>query len=123
MEKKGECNLEKGAEFKKILDLDKMLMKNIVELSLESFPKKINDIYESIVICDAKKVEQHAHALKGTLGYFGAKSIYDLAYNLEIMGKQDDLKGASEVFQKLKYKLEEMCLFFSIPGWEERLKA
>lgn len=113
-------NLE---EYRKILDMDKEIINDIVCSSLISFPKKLDEIYFAIKSGDTKKVQQHAHGLKGVVGYFGAQSIHNLASELETMEDKTILKDAMVVYQKLKYEVERLCEFFSKDNWEECLRA
>ena len=110
-------------EFRKILNLDKEIIKDIVHSSLISFPKKLGEIYIAIKSGDIKKARQHAHGLKGVIGYFGARSIYDLVRELEILGDETMQEDALVIYNKLKYEVEYLCDFFSKDNWEDRLRA
>ena len=110
-------------EFRKILNLDKEIIKDIVKSSLNSFPKKLDEIYIAIKSGDTQKARQHAHGLKGVIGYFGAKSIYDLIHELEVLGDETILEDALDIYKKLKYEVEYLCDFFSKDNWEDRLRT
>lgn len=109
-------------EFKEILSLDREIMSNIVSTSLTTFPGKISALRESVILGDTKKMEMNAHGLKGVLGYFGAKSAYCLCYELETMGKQNELSGALTVYHQLQNELNQLIDFFSTEDWEQQLR-
>lgn len=74
----------------------------INDFTSEEYKKNVIDkISESINLKDSKMLEKHAHKLKGTLSYFKIPYIYDLAYNLEKKGKENDFNNANYLFDNL----------------------
>ena len=62
-------------------------------------------IKESFENGDANSLERTAHALKGSVGNFGAKRSFEAAYRLEKMGKEKKLDDAREAFDELEEEL------------------
>jgi HPt (histidine-containing phosphotransfer) domain-containing protein len=51
---------------------------------------------------------EEAHALKGGVGNFFAMSVYETAYQLEIMGRDGQLADAPSVLAELEKQLADM---------------
>ncbi len=71
----------------KILDGDGELCEEVANLFLEDTADKIAKLREAVARGDASAVQQTAHTLKGSVGYFGAKRAFDAVYRLELIGK------------------------------------
>jgi HPt (histidine-containing phosphotransfer) domain-containing protein len=54
---------------------------------------------------DGKIVEQSAHTLKGSVGYFGAKRAFDAAQRLERIGKNGTWTAAERAQLELEAEL------------------
>jgi signal transduction histidine kinase/CheY-like chemotaxis protein len=90
------------------LDGDPELLREVVELFLEDAPRALAEIAGAISAHDAVRLDRAAHALKGTVGNFGALNAHDLALRLEMMGKNAALTEAEEVFSALADEMERL---------------
>ena len=84
-------------------DID--LLYEVADLFREDSPGMMSEIRESIAGRNSKALEHSAHALKGSVGNFGAKLAYDAALSLEIMGREGDTARAEEVFKQLETEI------------------
>jgi PAS domain S-box-containing protein len=75
------------SEAMSVVDGDRELFEEVVNLFLEDAVDKIAKLREGVVRSDASAVAQAAHTLKGSVGYFGAKRTFDAVYRLELIGK------------------------------------
>jgi len=98
------------------VDGDKDFLKELVELSLESYPEYINEIRKAIEQNEPRKLEEAAHTLKGASGNISANSIYEIASCLETIGKERVLDGAKEVLESLESEIERFNRYFSEHG-------
>ena len=57
---------------------------------------------------DAVKLENAAHALKGSVANFGARDAVEASLNLETLGRNRDLAGATESLAALESALETL---------------
>jgi CheY-like chemotaxis protein len=89
---------------------DQELLREIVALFLGETPELLRAIQESLERRDATALERNAHALKGSVGNFGAKTAYEIALKLETMGRAGDLSGAPETFAELEAKISRLEL-------------
>jgi HPt (histidine-containing phosphotransfer) domain-containing protein len=87
-------------------DMD--LLKEIAEIFLEDYQGQFKQIKEGILSGKAEDVEHAAHSLKGSVAAFGAKRSYELAYQLEVMGREKKLAGANEVLEEFGKELDKL---------------
>ena len=67
----------------------------------------IDDLRASLEDQNAEGVNRAAHALKSSSANVGALPLADLCRELEAMGREDDLTGAKDLFERLV--LEHRC--------------
>ncbi len=92
------------------LDGDEELLAEAAALFLQNCPNYMASIRAAIADADPKSLEFAAHALKGSVGNFGAELAVQAAYQLETMGRQGDFKHSEEVFQTLETEIENVKL-------------
>jgi len=103
------------------VDGDKELLKTLVDDFLEDYPRKLGELEDLITKNDSDQVEKKAHSFKGSVGNFGVKKAYELAYELETLGKESRLDGAEDVLKQLEEQMSRIKTFFSMPGWDKNL--
>jgi len=91
-----------------VVDGDKDLFKEIVDLFLENLPDSIAQIRGAIANSDANALDKAAHSLKGSVGNFGTKRAFDAAYRLEVIGRQGKLAEADAVLSELEKELKDL---------------
>ncbi|WP_243186964.1 response regulator [Clostridium muellerianum] len=94
-----------------ILDLDKVaditgrdekIFKDLIKIFLQSYPDQIGDIKEAITKGDAVELEIKSNNLKQVAGSLGAKSLLNLADELESMSRNNDMDTAARTFEKVQ---------------------
>ena len=90
------------------MDGDKELLCELVELFLEESPSMLADIKGAVAQQDTKALEYSAHTLKGAVGNFGAKNVYEAAFVLEQAGRAGNLSGTEAAFATLEKALQEL---------------
>jgi CheY-like chemotaxis protein len=103
------------------VDGDRTILAEAVEIFLEDYPKQLAELRAAIGNGDAKRAERVAHSLKSVVGLFGAKQAYNLAYELEIFGRGDQLEDAVHVLNRLERELEQITAFFAKPEWMDHI--
>jgi len=91
-----------------IVDSDQGFFREIANLFLENLPDNIARIQEAIAKSDAYALEQTAHSLKGSVGNFGARRAFDIAYQLEILGRDGRLGEAKERILELEREFGDL---------------
>jgi two-component system, sensor histidine kinase and response regulator len=113
-----------GAEFKDRFDDaaalervegDASLLREMAELFLKNYPGLLEEIHRAIERKDAKRLEQAAHTLKGSVGNFPARAAFEAARELERLARRGDfaqVAGACQALddelQRLKPRLESL---------------
>ncbi len=87
---------------------DQEVLKEIVDIHCQEYPKQLHEIQESIDKNDAATVKQVAHTIKGAVSNFGAKPAFEAALRLERIGKSGDLSEVESAFTALKTELERL---------------
>jgi CheY-like chemotaxis protein/HPt (histidine-containing phosphotransfer) domain-containing protein len=90
------------------VDGDIELFKEIAELFIEDSQKQLAEIRQNIAEGDSKTLERIAHTLKGSVGNFAAKNVFEAAFNLEKIGRSGDLTRAEEAFATLEKEIERL---------------
>jgi two-component system, sensor histidine kinase and response regulator len=88
---------------------DKQLLREIAVLFIQECPRAFAQIQEAIACADAAKLENAAHALKGSVANFGARNAVEAAFRLEQMGRANEMKDAEEMLGKLESALSAVC--------------
>jgi PAS domain S-box-containing protein len=87
---------------------DRKLLKEMVEIFLEMFPELLDSIGKAIREEKTEELRQSAHTLKSAAGSVGANRVFRAAYDLEQTGRENKMECASEKFEELKFRLEEL---------------
>ncbi len=91
-----------------VVDGDRDLLRELIELFLADCPTIVADIRSAIQQGDASTLRQAAHKLAGSIRYFGALSAYHLATHLENQAATEDLAGLEEQIADLERQLAQL---------------
>ncbi|HLQ43817.1 MAG TPA: Hpt domain-containing protein, partial [Planctomycetaceae bacterium] len=81
---------------------DRELLVELAETFLQACPGFLNDIQQAIQTGDAPLLQRAAHLLKGTFRTLGVTHPADIAEQLELLGKSNDLEHATDLLASLK---------------------
>jgi two-component system sensor histidine kinase/response regulator len=73
---------------------DEALADEVIALFRDDGPRSLGRIRQAIAAQDAKALQSAAHALKGAAGNLSARSVMDVARELEHLAQSGDLSGA-----------------------------
>lgn len=90
------------------MDHDRELFGNLVLVFIEESSQQMVEIREAIDKADATAAEKAAHATKGTVGNFAAQRAFELAYRLEVLGRERKLNELPEAFAALEYEMHRL---------------
>jgi two-component system, sensor histidine kinase and response regulator len=88
-------------------DGDLELARELAGMFIEECPKYLNDMREAVRAGDAHALERSAHSFKGSVGNFSTVGAHESALKLEMLGKSEDLTGASEILNLLQEQLAQ----------------
>jgi CheY-like chemotaxis protein/HPt (histidine-containing phosphotransfer) domain-containing protein len=92
----------------------------LIDLFLESAPKRITQIYE--FASDPQKLAFHAHALKSMSLNLGCNGIIEVAQKLEELGRAGDVKAAPDLIRELEGTFSQTKAQLLILRTQENLK-
>jgi HPt (histidine-containing phosphotransfer) domain-containing protein len=97
-----------AAEALSIVDGDRELFQELVEMFRESYPAELSAIGEAIGSRDADALRRASHHLKGTLGTLAAGPARKAAMQLESLGSHADLDPAPAVYLEMERQLRAL---------------
>ena len=77
------------------------LLKSLAEMFLDSYPGQLTELREAIGRGDGPTVCRLSHTLVGAVGIFGARPAVEAATRLETTGREGQLAGADEAWNRL----------------------
>src|SRR5262249_54995949 len=89
------------------VDGDMGVLREMVSLFLDQCPRLVEEIEASIAAEDGDRLKLAAHTLKGSVGAFNCDAAYELAQQLERIGRNDS-GGAEEPFRALLAILDQL---------------
>jgi len=84
------------------------LLREVVGLFLDDYPRTLEKIRSAVAANDASGVEHNAHTLKGSVSTFGAKDVFESALALEKQGRSGNLSCAQDGLRKLENALQAL---------------
>jgi signal transduction histidine kinase/CheY-like chemotaxis protein/HPt (histidine-containing phosphotransfer) domain-containing protein len=95
---------------------DSKLIKELVDLFLESYPPRLAELHDAVRDRDARTIEFVAHSLKSSVGNFSAWAAFHEAEKLEMMAKKQELEHADESFAALEAAIGQLRLVLATLG-------
>lgn len=98
-------NLDKALEE---FDHDKEFLLDVLENFLINLEKQIKKIKEAIKLGEMDKIAKEAHAVKGGAYNLCADNMGDIAYELEMSAKQENIELSKDALVKLEYEFSRL---------------
>jgi CheY-like chemotaxis protein len=90
------------------VDGDGDVLHNLVEGVLQEAPNMLHAVRQAVGSRDGVNLMLAASTLKGAIRYFGAKRVFDRAFELERMGRDGRLEGADEIGEALASDMQQL---------------
>jgi CheY-like chemotaxis protein len=87
---------------------DSSLIRELVQLFLESYPQRLEELRESVQRGDARTAEFAAHSLKSSVGNFSAWCAFRAAERLEQMAHKNEMKEATAAYAQLEMEIARL---------------
>jgi HPt (histidine-containing phosphotransfer) domain-containing protein len=97
--------LNDGVDRAAVLDRvggDESLLREITEIFLLEYPSLLEEIRAAVRTGDPSRLERFAHTLKGSVANFGAPDATHAAYQLEQIGRSQELEQAPAALRALE---------------------
>ena len=99
------------------VDGDQALLREVLEVFCQDYPARVEVLRNTIAHGAAQPMERAAHNLKGALSIFGRTVAYELAQELETLGRAGHLEGAAAVLQMLEQELVRISAVVAGSRW------
>lgn len=86
-------------------DGDVEFLRELVGVYLEDASEKLNELQQAIERSDAHRLGRTAHQLKGSSANMGAIHVSQIAKEIEMLGKANNIAGAKVLVEGLKVEL------------------
>jgi CheY-like chemotaxis protein len=97
-----------------LVEGDEDILKEVIGVFLEQdYPEQLKRLKDGIGQHDAPAVRVAAHCIKGAVRSFGCATFASTALQLEEMGRNDNLTGATEALQKLEEEEKQFSDLFA----------
>lgn len=101
------------------MDGDAELLREIVEIFLDTADDQIAGLRSAIAAGDVKTVAIDSHGMKGGASNFCAGAFVQAALELELLAKGGTLEGADALLDRMVEHLEELREVESYINWDE----
>jgi CheY-like chemotaxis protein/HPt (histidine-containing phosphotransfer) domain-containing protein len=88
------------------LDGDEEFCNELIRICLRDVPGRIESIKKALEENKAELVQKQAHNIKGASANIGAKALSEVAFELELAGKNHELKTAPSMIEQLERELD-----------------
>ncbi|WP_254053760.1 PAS domain S-box protein [Singulisphaera sp. GP187] len=95
------------------VDGDVELMKELAGLFLDEAPRRMAEIRQAVTQRDAVKLQRAAHTLKGSVGNFGAREVFEATRRLECIGVEQDWSHVEEAWAVLDEAIDRLNSAFA----------
>ncbi|HEY2015476.1 MAG TPA: PAS domain S-box protein [Bryobacteraceae bacterium] len=92
---------------------DRKFLRGMVRIFLADTPKRMAEIRDAIGQRDSDKLRTAAHALKGSAANFVSKPAVDAAYQLEVMGREQNFTDAQTGYARLDEEIARLAQFLN----------
>ena len=103
------------------LDGDMELLKELVVIFNEDSPQLMSNIKDAIDKKDAESLRKSAHTLKGSVANFSAKAVFDISFELEKNGKNNELQDVESTFNQLTIEIKNFLKALEDISKEEKI--
>jgi HPt (histidine-containing phosphotransfer) domain-containing protein len=90
------------------VDGDRNLLKRVIDAFFKEYPQSLDKLRASIGEGDAAGVRHAAHQLNGSMRFFSATRVSELALRLECMGRDGELDGAVDALASLESEIQRV---------------
>ncbi len=92
---------------------DESLVKELINLFIEDFYVKFNHLQKAVTEEDFNIIQEIGHSLKGASANLGLTSLQEVSFQLEMAGRERNIKNAQNSLYLLEHKFTELQDFLS----------
>jgi len=105
---------EKALDFEEFMNRvqdDKELFFELLDIFIQDFNIKRQELKEAVEKSDSRTIEHVAHFLKGSCGNISAKSLRTIFIEIEEKGTRGILEGLEQNLEDIDRKFEELAVY------------
>ncbi|MEM7370680.1 MAG: Hpt domain-containing protein [Bacteroidota bacterium] len=102
-----------------LMDGDSEMVIDLVDTLVETTPDLMDDLAEGVICADADKIKGAAHALKSSNAQLGALTFADLCFQMESIGKTNDLMDAEKILELIQEEYKRVNQ--ALESWKEKI--
>lgn len=87
---------------------DEELLFEMIELFLEDCPSQMEGIRTALAAGDPDRLGNAAHAFKGSVGNFGARTSFDAAQRLEHLARERRIDESGDAVRELEAEVDRL---------------
>ena len=99
---------------------DRKFLRGMVRIFLADAPKRLAEIRTAIQESDCEHLRTASHALKGSAANFVSKPAVEAAYQLEVMGREQNLTDVEAGYARLEEEIARMSEFLNAIARKKR---
>jgi len=99
---------------------DVPFLEMLLKQFLDDLPAQIGELKAAVQYGEAEKLQERAHALKGSAANLSVTQIASIALSLEQMGRNGDFDQCRDGISRLEQELERLEAFVAEPNWSHR---
>ncbi len=99
---------------------DLQLLAELAAMFVCDYPRFLDEAHESILRSDYATVEREAHTLKGRMAFFGILPLSEKAFELEMMGRKQDLSRALQLLSEIDAEMKSILPQFESLAREQQ---
>jgi len=99
---------------------DRKFLRGMVRIFLGDVPKRLAEIRTAIQGSDCEHLRTASHALKGSAANFVSKPAVEAAYQLELMGREQNLTDVEAGYARLEEEIARMSEFLNTIARKKR---
>jgi HPt (histidine-containing phosphotransfer) domain-containing protein len=85
-----------------LVEGDEELLEDLARIFLRESPVMMQKLRDAVNRKDARAIAGEAHTLKGAVASLGSAGAIEMASDIERMGREENLNGLSEAFERLE---------------------
>ncbi|CAN2043073.1 two-component system, sensor histidine kinase and response regulator [Candidatus Magnetomoraceae bacterium gMMP-13] len=90
------------------LDGDEEILEELVGIVLEDIPARLKALKDTLIKNDIENFIIHAHTIKGSAANIEARALKNVAYEIELAGRDNNLDSIEPLIKKFEYEFKNL---------------
>lgn len=90
------------------VDVDEELCNELLDIFVQDIPVRLEELKQALADNDAVLLTQHAHAIEGASANIGAHALREVAFEMEMAGRERRLDRTISLVERLERELDRL---------------